>query len=346
MSTLGSLLSGWVGDNRITKRGKMRRVGSGKFVYDEVRPWGEFPKGWTCADVPAVAVDSEDMVYVLSRHKQGVVVFDREGHYVRSWGEDLFKRPHGIFVGPDDSVYCVDDWGNSIFKFTKDGMLLMTLETRDHPSDTGYVRGEKNQVIRAGPPFNQPTGVALSPKGELYITDGYGNARVHKFTPAGQLLFSWGEPGNGPGQFCTVHGVCVDKQGWVYISDRTNARVQIFNPQGELLGIWTDVRHPNNMSIDSAGNFYVAETGSVFLFGRDPQTETPPARITVRNSAGKVLSEWGEDDPHRAGLYFAPHGIAVDSRGDLYVGEVTASYNFGKAPADWGVLRKYILKGS
>jgi hypothetical protein len=94
--------------------------------------------------------------------------------------------------------------------------------------------------------------------------------------------------------------------------------------------------------MDAEGNIYVAEVGCVFLYGTEPVYGEPPARITVRDSSGKVLSEWGEEDPFGAGLWYAPHGIAVDSRGDLYVSEVTTSYNFGKAPADWGVLRKYV----
>jgi len=320
----------------------MRQVGSGKFVYKEVRHWGEFPEDWTAEDAPAIAVDSKDRLYMLTRHKDGLLIFDRHGHFIQSWGENLFERPHGLHIGPDDSVYIADDWAHSVYKFTPDGKLLMTIETRDHPSDTGYVRGQVHEVLRAGPPFNNPTGVALSPQGDLYVSDGYGNARVHKFTSEGSLLLSWGEPGSGPGQFCTVHGVCVDKQGLVYVSDRLNTRMQIFSPEGKLVDIWDDVRYPDNMCIDAEGNIYIAEVGCVFLYGRKALLGKPPARITMRDSRGNILSEWGEDDPEGAGLYFAPHGIAVDSRGDLYVSEVTTSYNFGKAPPDWGVLRKYI----
>ena len=171
------------------------RLGSGQFVYEEVDGWGEVPDGWNIVEVPGVAVDSEDRVYVFCRSEHPVIVFDRDGRFLRSWGEGLIKRPHDIIVGPDDSIYCVDDWGHAVHKYNTEGELLMSIETADNPSDTGYIWDVQKNVLRAGPPFNYPTGIALSPEGELYVSDGYGNARVHKFTADGELLLSWGEPG-------------------------------------------------------------------------------------------------------------------------------------------------------
>lgn len=257
----------------------------------------------------------------------------------------MFERPHGLFICPNDFVYVVDDWNRSVYKFTSDGELLMTIETKDNPADTGYIRGNPEAVVtRAGPPFNQPTGCALGITGDLYVTDGYGNARVHRFTSDGNLRNSWGQPGSGPGQFDAVHGVCVDKNGLIHISDRMNTRIQIFNQQGEYLSEWDDVRYPNNMCMDAEGNFYVGEMGGIFLYGTTARLDKPHGRITVRNPKGERLCEWDEGGPIEACMYFAPHGIAIDSHGDLYVGEVTASYNFGQAPDGGGVLGKYIKK--
>ena len=284
----------------------MRSVGSGQFVYQEVRQWAQFPEGWKTEDAPAVAVDSHDRVHVLIRNKNGLLVFDREGQYLRSWGEDLFERPHGLFIAPDDSVYVVDDQGHSVFRFTPDGEQMMLIETKTKPADTGYVRGQ-NPVERAGPPFNEPTGCALAADGDLYVSDGYGNARVHKFAPDGELRLSWGEPGDGPGQFKTPHGVSVDKNGLVYVSDRMNTRVQIFSTQGEYVSEWS-AHYPNNVCIDANGNFYVAELGGVFLYGSEAQLDRLPARITVRDPHGQILSEWGEEEPTGSGMFFAPHG--------------------------------------
>jgi DNA-binding beta-propeller fold protein YncE len=322
----------------------MRQVGFGNFVYEEVREWGQFPADWAFEDCPGVAVDSQDRVYAFTRETTGMVVFDPDGAFLGSWGRDLFKRPHGIFIGPDDAIYCADDWGQSIRKFTTDGELLMEIETKDHPADTGYVWGSQPSAIRrAGPPFNFPTWVTLSSEGDLYVTDGYGNARVHKFTADGELLFSWGEPGDGPGQFVTPHSVCVDKNGIVYVADRQNLRIQVFNSRGEFINQWSDVHWPCDMCIDPEENIYVAEVGGVFMStGKVPNHDNPSARVTVRNLNGEILSEWGEADPLGEGRYFAPHSIAIDSQGSLYIGEVSTSYTGGTAPADWRAFRKFV----
>src|SRR5262249_5479221 len=150
----------------------------------------------------------------------------------------IFKRAHGIFIGPDDAVYCIDDFDHTFRKFTTDGKLLMTLGTSGKPSDTGATSIDFRTIRHSGPPFHYPTDLALAPDGSLYVSDGYGNARIHKFSPDGRLLFSWGEPGDGPGQFRVPHGIAVDRQGFVYVADRENSRVQIFAPDGKYLSEW------------------------------------------------------------------------------------------------------------
>lgn len=317
-----------------------RKVGSGTFIYEEIKPWGQLPAGWTFVEVAGVAVDSRDRVYVFSRSEHPMTVFDREGRFLRSWGEGVFQRPHGLFISADDAVYCVDDLGHTVYKYTTDGQLLMTLSTADHPADTGYDGGNPESILRSGPPFNTPTAMAVSPQGDLYVSDGYGNARVHRFTSDGQLLLSWGDPGHGRSQFVTPHDVYMDEDGLVYVSDRQNCRIQIFSPQGEWLRQWSDTRWPCDVCLDAEHHMYVAEVGGVFM--GEPDLGRPSARITVRDLTGMILAEWGEQDPLGAGQYFSPHGIACDSRGDLYVGEVGVSYPGGRAPADWCVLRKYV----
>ena len=317
------------------------KVGSGKFIYEEVEGWAQVPEGWKLGEVPGIAVDSQDRIFAFCRSPHPVVIFDRDGRFLGSWGEGMFNRPHMIFIGPDDCVYCVDDEGHRVTKFTPDGKVLMTIAPKNSPADTGYVPDNAGSVRRSGPPFNRPTDVALSPAGDLYVTDGYGNARVHKFTADGQLGFSWGEPGSEPGKFVQPHGICIDKRGRVYVADRQNKRIQIFSLNGEFLAQWPEVWWPDAMCVDPEENMYVAEVGGIFMQGDAAALDQPPARITVRNLEGNIQAEWGEKDPHGAGRFFAPHGIALDSRGDLYVGEVTFSYSHGQAPVGSKVLRKY-----
>jgi DNA-binding beta-propeller fold protein YncE len=286
----------------------------GDHRYELVEGWTKLPDGWSFTDVGGLDIDSQDRVYVVNRGgAHPVMVFDRDGNLLASWGDGLFKQPHGICVSPSGFVYCTDDGSHTVSKFTADGKLLMTLGNKDQPSDTGYVKKQGVMSIKqAGPPFNRPTGVALSASGEIYVTDGYGNARVHKFSPDGTLLSSWGEPGAAPGQFRAPHGIWVDeKRGRLWIADRENSRIQIFTMQGEFLDQWTDVKRPQRAWIDKEDTVYVTEFGQ---------------RVSIFTIDGKLLARWGNEGSDKVtDLFSSPHAIAVDSHGDLYVGEVAMS---------------------
>ena len=321
------------------------KVGSGKFAFEAIEGWGQLPPGWSYGgQVPGVAVDSQDKVYALNRGAHPVIIFDPEGRFLGSWGEGLFARPHGACIGADDTIYCVDDQGQAVRQFTLDGGPLRAI-TVEQPVDTGYKPGYLDSVVRSGPPFCYPTDLVVSASGDMYVSDGYGNARVHKFSPDGRLLLSWGDPGRGPGQFVVPHGLCLDREGRIYVADRQNQRIQVFSPERNFITQWTGVRCPNKMVIDDEDNMYVAEMGLVVRGNVDsPQffPDGPHARVTVRDLSGGILAEWGARDPRGAGLYFAPHGIAMDSEKNLYVGEVSGAYSQGRAAPDKPVLNKYV----
>jgi DNA-binding beta-propeller fold protein YncE len=181
----------------------------------------------------------------------------------------------------------------------------------------------------------------------LYISDGYGNARVHRFSPDGELLGSWGEPGGGPGGFRIPHGIAIDTAGRVYVADRENSRIQRFSPAGEFLDQWTDVARPCEVFIDLQGIVYVAELG--YRAGMWPGTEPPHAdatggRLSLFNQEGRLLARWGGgENPCAAGDFFAPHDVWVDSRGSIYVSEVvqSAGGNRGLVPPDCHTLQKF-----
>ena len=293
--------------------------GTGKYTYELVDGWAK-PKGWSFIDVGGVSVDSQDRVYILSRGTHPISVFDREGNFLTSWGGGFSKRAHGSYSGPDGSIYGTDDGTHIVSKFSPDGKLLLTLGNKDQPSDTGYVGKGLESIKRGGPPFNRPTGVALSSSGDIFVSDGYGNARVHKFSPDGELLLSWGEPGTGPGQFRLPHNIWVDKRERVWVCDRENNRIQIFDTQGKFLNQWTDVIRPTDMFIDDEDTVYVSELAR---------------RVSIFTIDHKLLSRWGtgqlfqkstDGQERNPTLFVAPHTIAVDSRGDLYVGEVAMTF--------------------
>jgi len=253
--------------------------------------------------MPAVACDSEDRVYVYSRSEHPVVVFDREGRFLGSWGEGILLDAHGIYIDDHDIIYCVERNTHVLRKFTTRGRLLMTLGTPGVPAE------------REGEPFNGPTDVCLSPDGYMYVSDGYGNARVHKFTLDGKHVLSWGEAGSGPGQFDLSHDVWVLEDGRVLCCDRENNRIQVFDGEGRYLTSWTDVVRPDGVYVDSDGIIYVAEVAP---------------RVSVRDGEGRVLSRFGEAGEAPGQFSASPHGIWVDSRGDLYVSEVGADHRLQK----------------
>ena len=198
-------------------------IGPHRLEYEVLEGWEQLPEGWSFVEVAGVAVDSRDRVYVFNRGAHPMIVFDKEGRFLDAWGEGIFSSAHGIFIDQHDHVYCADNFDHTVRKFTTDGELLMTLGDPKRPADTGFKIGE-SPVRRAAGPFNMVTNVAVTGSGEMYISDGYGNARVHRFSPTGELLASWGEPGTGPGQFNLPHGIAVDRGGRVFVADRENSR--------------------------------------------------------------------------------------------------------------------------
>tara|TARA_B100000749_G_scaffold279689_1_gene273289 strand:+ start:684 stop:1718 length:1035 start_codon:yes stop_codon:yes gene_type:complete len=293
-------------------------LGEGDFRYEvSGKNWGTLPDGWVYKEATAVDVDSKDRVYVFNRGTTPMIVFDSNGDIVDTWGEDVFANPHGVTIGPDDEVYCVDNADHTVRKFTSDGKLLMTLGTPGKPSDP-----------MSGVPFNRPTHVAIEPNtGNFYVADGYSNASVHKFSPDGKLLLTWGESGTNPGQFNIVHGVNVDSNGWVYIADRENHRIQVFDSNGKFETQWVNLSRAAISTINSTTGQELMYVGEYFagIGTNDMGTDLGP-RISVINLEGKVLARIGRQSyGEQSGRFFSPHGIAVDSRGDIYVAEVSWS---------------------
>ena len=276
------------------------KVGTGEYTYELIEDFAKLPEGQSFGLISRVTSDAENRIYVFQRKDPAVLIFDRNGKFLSSWGEGVFKRAHGFkIVG--DRAYVTDQTDSVAMIYTLDGKLVKQLGTRGQHSDTGC-EDWHNLPLRAAGPFNHPTEMLPGPSGDLYVTDGYRNSRVHRFSKDGELIQSWGQPGNSaPGEFHLPHSLAISPEGNVYVSDRANQRVQIFTPDGKFIAMWTGMGGPNDMARDSNGIFYLCEQAT---------SSSKPA-ISVRDGSGNVITRW-EADPM--------HAMGIDSGGNIYVG--------------------------
>jgi len=300
------------------------KLGSGSFTYEVSPEWENLPDGYSWTDAAGVAVDSQDRVFVFNRGEHPIIIFDSDGNFLSSWGEDIFSKAHGITIGPDDMLYCTDEGDHTVRKCTPEGEVLLTIGTPGKPSKP-----------YGGDPFNRCTDVAIDPlNGDLYVSDGYVNARVHKYSPDGKLLFSWGSPGTDPGEFNLVHNIATDKDGFVYVADRENHRIQVFDRKGKFQTQWNDMHRPCAIYISDDQIVYVGELGAGMTVNQATPNIGP--RIAVMNTKGERLDRIGSSGyGFDIGQFAAPHSICLDSNKDMYIGEVawTNCKNMGY-PAD------------
>ena len=262
--------------------------------YRAVAGWLKLPADVKLGPVSAVAADAADRVYVAHRGPKPVLVFDRDGTFLRGWGHDAIKTPHGLRIDPAGNVWLTDIGNHLVMKFDPDGKLLLSL-------------GTKGEAGADADHFDRPTDVAVTPAGEFYVTDGYGNSRVLKFARDGKLLTTWGKKGTGEGEFNLPHAVCLDGKGRVYVGDRENNRVQVFDPDGKFLHQWKESGAPYGLFL--AGDR---------LFVADGRADW----VKVLGPDGKAVGRFGEKGTG-PGQFRMPHMLCVDSKGAVYVAEVT-----------------------
>ena len=314
----------------------MVTLGTGAYTYEVTENWAQLPDGWSFKEVAAVGVDAHDNVYAFNRGEHPMMVFDRNGNFLRSWGEGMFPRAHGLTLAPDDTLFCTDDGDHTVRKCTLDGTVLFTLGMSGKPA-----------AFMSGNPFNRCTHVAIDPRnGDFYVSDGYGNARVHKYSPEGKLLFSWGESGTDPGQFNIAHNIATDKEGWVYVADRENHRIQVFDANGKFETQWVNMARPSGLYIDQASDTtYIGEIGAAI--GANAEARQLGSRVSIYSTKGELLARLGDKPPGEApGQFISPHGISIDSHGDIYVGEVSWT-NTGQhldPPRELRSLQKLVRK--
>ncbi len=224
------------------------------------------PEGWKFGRVSAVAADQKGEVYVFHRGPKAdpIVVFDAKGKYLRSWGKGMFGNPHGMRVDRDGNLWVTDNGDHQVMKFTRDGKLLLTLGIKKQPATD-----EKT--------FNRPTDVAFAANGDFYVSDGYGNSRVVRFSRDGKYLSDWGKRGTGPGEFNTPHSIAVDSKSQVYVSDRENNRIQIFDAGGKFLRQWTH--------LGATQNIFITPNDEVWVITHRNNIEN----ITYDTLAGRIM---------------------------------------------------------
>lgn len=251
------------------------------------------PDSITLGACSGVAVNSEGNIYLFHRGQQPIICLDASGRFIRSWGDDVIGSAHGLRIDRDDNVWVTDIGNHQVLKFSPVGKLLLSL-------------GKAGTAGDGVDEFNKPTDIAFGPDGEFYVTDGYGNNRVMKFTPNGGFLAQWGEAGGGPGQFNLPHTVVIDRQGRILVGDRENDRVQVFESSGKLIAVWPGFA-PYGLAYDGRGHLFVAD-------GR-------ANKVLQLDDNGKVVNSWGQEGT-KPGEFQLPHMLAADAAGNLYVGEI------------------------
>lgn len=247
-----------------------------------------FPSEVELGAMSAVAVGPDDRIYVLHRGDPPLVAFTADGKYVRSWGQGLFKVPHGLRVDRGGNVWTTDNGNHVLRKFSSEGRLLATL-------------GVQGKAGSGQEGFRAPDDLVFDSQGNIYVADS-GNGRIVKLSPEGMYVSQWGKKGKVSGQFATAHGLAIDAQDRIYVADRGNKRVQVFDSSGKHLADWSGFGNPFGLLI--VGDELLASEGDIH-------------KIFHLDRGGKIVAQWGTPETLKL-----PHLMAVDSKGTLYVAEV------------------------
>ena len=287
-------------------------------VYPNVAKFGQLPTGRVWGNNSAIDVDAQGHVWTADkcgaalctdRTEDPIMEFDASGKLLKSFGSGMLISPHGIHVDRDGHVWVTDNGdvngkGQQVFKFNRDGKLLMTL-------GKAGVNGTDSET------FDQPTDVAVAPNGDIFVSDGHVNSRIVKFSKDGKFIKAWGKKGSGPGEFDLPHALAFDSRGRLFVGDRSNSRIQIFDQEGTFLAEWRQFGRPSGIFIDRHDNLYVADSES--NANRNPEYKRG---LRVGSAKDGSVSAFvyipGANPDSAAG---GPEGIAAGLDGTIYGAE-------------------------
>ena len=260
----------------------------------------KFAAASSLGTVSSVAADNHGTIYVLQRGDKldPILAIDHEGRMQRSWGRGLFTVPHSIRIDSEGNIWTVDAGSSVILKFSPQGQKLQQI-------DVGEVAPADKCAF---PALCGTTDIAFGPNGRLFISDGYGNARILEYTSAGQRVKVWGSSGTGPGQFQIPHGIVYDGKN-LLVADRTNARIQRIDLDGKYLGEWTNLGRPFALKIRG---------GALWVAGTTVTQPSTPQLLKVDPSTGRILGQAPAP---------GPHSIDVNDAGEVFAGGCCGGVN-------------------
>jgi DNA-binding beta-propeller fold protein YncE len=260
-----------------------RFLGEAPYLFEVMRHFAHMPSGMELGSISSVACDSMDRVFVFQRGDPPLLIFDSDGRLVDTWGDGTEMDAHGMFIDHSDTVLLVNRAEHHVLEVKPSGESRVLLGDPGHP--------------RFGQPFCDPADIAVSPDGEYFVADGYGNFNVHRFDASGNYVSTWGRAGREAGEFRAPHGIWVNKDRRVLVADRENGRVQIFEVDGTYVSEWPWFFRPTDIFVDDSNHIFV--------------TDLVPS-LSVISPAGKLIARGKPVDE------FA-HSVWGNSKGDLFV---------------------------
>ena len=277
--------------------------------------WPQKPDRFEWAQMPGVTVDARDNIYIFTRSTPGVQIYRPDGRLVDSWDVTDVTGAHYIRIGPEGNIWAANIASHVVCKYSPKGKLLLML-------------GEPGRAGTDESHFDKPTDMAVLPSGDIFVTDGYGNRRVMHFDAKGKCINQWGRAGTGPGQFALPHSIVADSGGRLYVADRENARIQVFDRSGKLLAVWANTVTPWGLWITKEDEIWVCGSSAFREDGSDQWIVLPPMdQVAMKlNREGQVLLRVPLRKttlpPGESGELNWVHGIAFDSQGNLYLGDI------------------------